>query len=120
MRLRWSNAGHPPPLVLGADGKVEVLTGNHTDLLLGVDPATTRHEQETSLRPGEVALLYTDGLIERRGHDLDDGLARLQHALTDLAGGDLETLCDDLLARLLSTDPDDDVALLAVRLPPHP
>jgi serine phosphatase RsbU (regulator of sigma subunit) len=62
-----------------------------------------------------VVLLYTDGLVERRGQDLDHGLARLQETLADLAGRELDEL-SELLARMLPAESDDDVALVAVRL----
>jgi serine phosphatase RsbU (regulator of sigma subunit) len=65
-----------------------------------------------------VVLLYTDGLVERRGQDLDHGLARLQETLADLAGRELDEL-SELLARMLPAEPDDDVALVAVRLHPQ-
>ncbi|MDK3257532.1 SpoIIE family protein phosphatase [Blastococcus capsensis] len=115
-RLRWSNAGHPPPMILTADGRVEVLTAERADLLLGVDPSATRRESVTTLDRDAVVLLYTDGLVERRGEDLDDGLARLQATLAGLVGRDLDELVDEVLAQMLPAIPDDDVALIAVRL----
>ena len=115
-RLRWSNAGHPPPLLLTPDGTVVVLTGTEPDLLLGVDPDRPRTESSAALAEGSTVLLYTDGLIERRGQDLDEGLSLLRDTLTDLAGLEIEQLCDELLARLLPVAADDDVALVAVRL----
>ncbi|WP_281281658.1 PP2C family protein-serine/threonine phosphatase [Blastococcus colisei] len=115
-RLRWSNAGHPPPMVLHPDGRVDLLTGDHHDRLLGVDPDTPRREAEISLSRDAVVLLYTDGLVERRDQPLDDGVQRLQRTLAELAGRNLDQLLDDLLARLLPDRPDDDVALVAVRL----
>lgn len=116
VRLRWSNAGHPPPAMITADGRVQLLTAEHTDLLLGVDPGTAREESLVPLDRDAVVLLYTDGLVERRDQDLDQGLDRLQRTLTDLAGRDLDELCDELLTRLVPADLDDDVALIAVRL----
>ena len=115
-RLRWSNAGHPPPMTVTPDGTVTALTTDRTDLLLGVDPAAPRRESQVPLRRGAVVVLYTDGLVERRGSDLDAGTARLQATLADLAGRDLDELCDELLARMLPEAPGDDVALVAVRL----
>jgi serine phosphatase RsbU (regulator of sigma subunit) len=115
-RLRWSNAGHPPPVMLTADGRVQLLTAAHTDLLLGVDPYAVRRESVLTLDPDAVLLMYTDGLVERRDQDLDQGLDRLQRTLADLAGLDLDELCDELLSRMVPASPDDDVALLAVRL----
>jgi serine phosphatase RsbU (regulator of sigma subunit) len=118
-RLRWSNAGHPPPMVLTGDGRVETLATDHADLLLGVDPTAARREHAVTLHRDAVVLLYTDGLIERRDQDLDQGLDRLRGTLAGLAGCELEALCDELLARMLPAEPDDDVALLAVRVHPR-
>lgn len=115
-QLRWSNAGHPPPLALHADGSVTALSGVETDLLLGIDPRTPRTESVAVLEQGCTVLLYTDGLIERRGHDLDEGLAQLRATLSEVAELPLEAMCDALLGRMLSTAVDDDVALVAVRL----
>jgi serine phosphatase RsbU (regulator of sigma subunit) len=61
-------------------------------------------------------LLYTDGLVERRGQSLDVGLGRLQETLAELADLPLDQLCDALLDRLLPRTRDDDVAMVAVRL----
>lgn len=117
--LRWSNAGHPPPMLLRADGRVEVLD-REPDLLLGLDPATTRADHLERLEPGDTVLLYTDGLIERRDSPLDTGLARLRQTLSALAGVPLEQMCDELLTRMLaSTDPEDDIAMLAIRAHPE-
>jgi PAS domain S-box-containing protein len=117
-RIRWSNAGHPPPMLLGADGRVTVLEAA-ADLLLGLDPRTERHDHEAVLEDGGTLLLYTDGLVERRDSPLDAGLARLRQALAALADQPLESLCDELLARLLPGEADDDVALVAVRAHPE-
>ncbi|CCH88508.1 Putative PAS/PAC sensor protein [Modestobacter italicus] len=100
-RVRWSNAGHPPPFVIDPDGNVAPLLGLRADMLLEVDPATRRREQELVLQRDSIVILYTDGLIERRDTDLDHGLQRLQEALGDLAGRDLDELCDELLACML-------------------
>jgi serine phosphatase RsbU (regulator of sigma subunit) len=65
-----------------------------------------------------MLLLYTDGLVERRGQSLDEGLARLSEVLAELTRQDLplEVLCDQLLQAMLPERPEDDVALVAVRL----
>jgi PAS domain S-box-containing protein len=118
-RIRWSNAGHPPPFVINPDGTVLPLTALRADLLLGVRPDTRRREQEVVLDRDSVVILYTDGLVERRDQDLDHGLQRLQDTLEELAGRDLDELCDELLARMLPETIDDDVALVAVRLHPQ-
>jgi serine phosphatase RsbU (regulator of sigma subunit) len=118
-RLRWSNAGHPPPVTISPDGTVALLTAEGTDRMLGVTPDAARRESQVSLEWDTVVLLYTDGLVEHRDQDLDHGMARLQATLGDLAGRDLDELCETLLARMLPDDPDDDVALVAVRLHPQ-
>jgi serine phosphatase RsbU (regulator of sigma subunit) len=86
------------------------------DLLLGVDPASPRSESELVLERGTTVLLFTDGLVERRGTDLDTGLARLVDVARELAGQPLDELCDDLIERLVQGHPEDDVALVALRL----
>jgi serine phosphatase RsbU (regulator of sigma subunit) len=118
-RLRWSNAGHPPPLAVDVDGTVTVLTGESTDLLLGIDPGTIRTETTRTFRRGATLLLYTDGLIERRDQDLDTGLTLLSETLAELADLPLERLCDQLLARMLPVEAEDDIALIAIRLHPQ-
>jgi serine phosphatase RsbU (regulator of sigma subunit) len=118
-RLRWSNAGHPPPLVLHADGRIEQLAGDRTELMLGVDPDTVRSERTVTVERGTTVLLYTDGLVEGRDLALDDGVALLRNALADLAGLPLPDLCDALLQRLRPGGPQDDVALVALRLHPQ-
>lgn len=114
--LRWSNAGHPPPMVVDAAGAVTVLTNPEPDLLLGIDPASERNEFTVVLDRGATVLLYTDGLVERRGQSLDEGLSRLRQAMAELADRRLDSFCDTVLDRLLPAHPDDDVALVAVRL----
>ena len=69
-----------------------------------------------TLDRGATVLLYTDGLIERRDADLDAGMVRLREALIELADLPLEELLDELLERLVHGRPEDDVALVAVRL----
>ncbi|MGY2001417.1 SpoIIE family protein phosphatase [Blastococcus sp. SYSU DS1024] len=118
-RMRWANAGHLPPLVLTPDGKVAELGDWTGDLLLGVDPGTQRRETVVTLERGSTVLLYTDGLVERRDSDLDEGIQRLREALVELADLPLQHLLDELLDRLVHGRPEDDVALVAVRLHPQ-
>jgi serine phosphatase RsbU (regulator of sigma subunit) len=116
--LRWSNAGHPPPLVLHTDGRVEALAAERPELMLGVDPAASRSESVLTVRRGTTLLLYTDGLVERRDCDVDTGVARLRRHLAALTGLPLEQLADALLARMLPATPQDDVALVAICVHP--
>lgn len=115
-RIRWSSAGHLPPLVLAPDGTVTTLGAERYDLLLGVDADTERRESVATVERGATLLLHTDGLVERRGEDLLERLAALRVTLSELSGLPLEQLCDELLTRMLPGHPDDDVALVAVRL----
>jgi PAS domain S-box-containing protein len=114
--VRWSNAGHPAPLAIGPDGSVTSLDGA-PNLLLGVDPAAPRTDHVQRLPPGATLLLYTDGLVERRGAALDDGLHWLRSTVAGLAHLPLQELCDRLLADL-PWALEDDVALLALRARP--
>ena len=112
--LEVVSAGHPEPLVVRTDGTIEALTQRST-LLLGVGGGE-RSVLRVDLRAGDALLLYTDGLIERRGEDSDVGTERLVSALTSYRSDDLE----DWLTRVVETtrDPtrDDDVAaMLLVR-----
>jgi serine phosphatase RsbU (regulator of sigma subunit)/PAS domain-containing protein len=111
----WTMAGHPPPVVVRADGSCELMQGS-PDLLLGVLPDAERREQAATLRPGDTVLLYSDGLIERRDQDLDEGFVALLDAARELAGAEPEVLCDRLLDRMLRSRQDDDVCLIAFRV----
>jgi serine phosphatase RsbU (regulator of sigma subunit) len=118
--LRWANAGHPPPIVIGPDGNARVLGGQVGDLMLGVDCSAARAESVLELSAGSTVLLYTDGLIEGHGMSLDEGMQRLVENLAKLAREPVEGLCDALLDRMLEGTPQDDVALVAVRLAAGP
>ena len=111
--LRWSNAGHPPPVVLGPDGRARLLETVPEPLLGLAFPARSDHRAE--LEPGSTIVLYTDGLVERRSEPLDHGLAWLTGALEGRHELGAEAICNHLLAQLDATS-DDDVALLVVRL----
>nr|WP_317447763.1 PP2C family protein-serine/threonine phosphatase [Streptomyces collinus] len=115
--LSWTNAGHPPPLLVTRDGVARYLTDGH-GILLGVAPEQVRPDATAELPPGATLLLYTDGLIESPGRILDEGLERLRRHAASLAHRPLESFTDELLARARPPDNDDDVALLAVRYEP--
>ncbi|MQA36463.1 PP2C family protein-serine/threonine phosphatase, partial [Modestobacter roseus] len=115
-RVRWSNAGHLPPVVQDPDGGVAVLDGPHPELLLGVHPDAPRRDHVTTVARGSTVLLYTDGLVERRDQVFDEGVARLCAELANLADRPVGEIADVLLARLLPDGAEDDVALIAVRL----
>jgi PAS domain S-box-containing protein len=110
--VRWSNAGHPPPLLRLADGRVRVLDDTH-DLLLGVLPAIRRTENTAELPVGATLLLYTDGLVEGRATDIDTGIRRIIELFASQGDQPTEQLCDTLLASAAGNE--DDVALLVLR-----
>ena len=116
LTMTWSNAGHPPPMLLPARGRALVLASEPTDLILGVIPEVPRVQHQVELGPGDTVLLYSDGLIERRDRDLDEGLAELGAVLTELSGLPLADLCERLLERLVVKGHEDDIAIIAVRL----
>jgi PAS domain S-box-containing protein len=116
--VRWVNAGHPPPLVI-AHGKAHFLEGE-ASVPLGVLPFPTYAEVVAPLEPGSSLLLYTDGLIERPGENIDDGLAQLLARVSE-APEDPHGLLDHLLDSLVpAAGAADDVALLTLRNLPIP
>ncbi|MGY1624486.1 PP2C family protein-serine/threonine phosphatase [Geodermatophilus sp. SYSU D00965] len=116
--LRWSNAGHPPPVLVRGDGRA-LLLERPVDPLLGVARSARRADHEVALDPGDTLVLYTDGLVERRDAPLDDGFALLVMTLERVGRDPIEQVCDGVLSGVGGRG-DDDVALLAVRLPPQP
>jgi PAS domain S-box-containing protein len=116
--VRWVNAGHPPPIVIGG-GEVQFLQGD-ASVPLGVLPFPTYEEVMAPLSPGQSLLLYTDGLVERPGEHLDDGLEQLAACVRD-APDDPQALLDHVLATLVPAGGSaDDVALLTLRNLPVP
>jgi GAF domain-containing protein len=112
-RLTVANAGHYPPFVIRADGAVEIAETTPRRLL-GADPDNCT-ESDFPFRPGDTLLLVTDGLFERRGENVDVGLARVRDAAPALAGPDLTAGLAALVASVYQLEGDDDVTALAVR-----
>ncbi|WP_217169083.1 SpoIIE family protein phosphatase [Streptomyces sp. AC512_CC834] len=104
-------AGHPPPLVRHADGRIERLRVP-PGLLLGIEPDTVYPSLEFPLPPGSVLALYTDGLVEAPGVDLDDAIAALAGLLEHGDPGDLDAMADTLIRH--APAPGDDIALLLI------
>ncbi|MBI5106663.1 MAG: SpoIIE family protein phosphatase [Solirubrobacterales bacterium] len=110
--VRVVNAGHPPPLLVAPDGTTQVVEGAGPPL--GVLETWRYEERVAHLGPEHLAVLYTDGLVERRGERLDEGLARLRAAAS--AGvGEAGHACDRILSALDAEGADDDVTLVVVR-----
>lgn len=113
-QLRWSNAGHLPPLLRTADGSVMRLEAR-PNLLLGLDQGAERVDHVVDLPPGSTLLLYTDGLVERREEMLEDSIDTLAAAFATLGGAPPEEVCDALLDATRADSGDDDIALLILR-----
>ncbi|NED16752.1 SpoIIE family protein phosphatase [Streptomyces sp. SID9913] len=117
-QLHWSNAGHPPPLLVTPEGGTRYLTDGHGPLIgmsaalqLGLRWPDARQD----LPPGSTLLLYTDGLVESRGRPIDLGMATLRHHASMVARRTVDDFCDALLDRIAPSG--DDTALLALRVP---
>ncbi|MGP3979272.1 SpoIIE family protein phosphatase [Streptomyces sp. 8N114] len=114
-RLSYASAGHVPILVRDPDGTVHRAT-EHTGPPLGTG-GWLHTSGSLPLPEGATAVLYTDGLIERRDADIDEGVDALEHAFAG-ATGSPDIICDRLLRALgISEDHDDDVALLVFQRP---
>ncbi|MGW0395304.1 SpoIIE family protein phosphatase [Streptomyces sp. NPDC003042] len=110
--VRAVRAGHPQPLLRHADGRTEVLN-LPGGVVLGVDAGAAYPVTELRLAPGDVLALYTDGLVEKPGTDIDVGVERLRAALTAARPTPLTELADRLVSEQgNSADRPDDIALL--------
>lgn len=116
-RLRWAQAGHPPP-VLVRDGEPRLLA-RPPGLLLGTMPGSDYGLATEDLAPGDRLIFYTDGLIERRDRDIDEGLVELLRAAECCRGTTAAADADELATRL-TTSGDDDVCVLAIHVTQQP
>ncbi len=114
-RLTLANAGHLPPVLRHADGTTELLSGAQS-LLVGAALGTDRTELTVPVGAGSLLVLYTDGLVEQRGTDLDEGLQRLRRAVEAADPSEADSVCDQLLAALDVDGHEDDLALLVIRV----
>jgi len=111
-RLTFASAGHLPPLLIGADGG-EYLE-SEVGLPVGVQEDASYAGRTVSVPPGATLLAFTDGLVERRGENLDDSLARLRNAAsTDHV--ELRELLSRIVTGLAGTSSDDDTAIVGLR-----
>ncbi|HET9011248.1 MAG TPA: SpoIIE family protein phosphatase, partial [Gemmatimonadaceae bacterium] len=112
--LRFTNAGHPPPLIFGGGESMYLEDGLAAPLGVTAEPSFTETRQD--MWAGSTLLLYTDGLVERRGESIQTGLDRLLRCAVGHEGADVDELCDDILSSLIEADHvADDIALLAMR-----
>ncbi|PRH77436.1 serine/threonine-protein phosphatase [Streptomyces solincola] len=113
--LRWACAGHPAPLLLRG-AHAFTLPVEHRGPLLGVLPGHAYPVADFPLEAGDVLLMYTDGVVERRGQDITQGIGELVTALTACAGMEPQWIIDRLRAEYVRGEHDDDACLLAVRV----
>ncbi|WP_425584441.1 PP2C family protein-serine/threonine phosphatase [Streptomyces levis] len=120
-QLRLTSAGHLPPLIVRADGRVEEVPSRGT--LIGALPIVTAHTVETALDQGDTCLLYTDGITEARGGPLGDelfGEQRLRRLLAECGGLPAEAVVERVqmvAAQWLGTGRHDDMAVVAISAP---
>lgn len=105
-----ANAGHLPPLLLDAAGCAPLELDSGVPLGVGYGGYT---EREIALPPGSTLVLYTDGLVERRGVDIDASITALCRAL--MSSPTQSSLCDAAIDAMIDGSGDDDVALLSLR-----
>lgn len=116
-QLVWTSAGHLPPVLLHR-GRATLLE-TPADLMLGVDAVTERTDHQQRLEPGDVLLLYSDGLVELRGCSLELRLQLLRTTVEEHAGLTPDALAE-LLLEVLGMQPTDDVALLVLEVLAEP
>jgi serine phosphatase RsbU (regulator of sigma subunit) len=125
-QVRLANAGHPAPVVIGADGAVRMVEGGNS-LLLGtgalrsVTSVPSRTEHRFDLDPGDTLVLFSDGLLERRGEHLAKGFKRLVDAVDSLRSVPEEDEMGPLATRLVDLvsadeEVEDDVVVLCITL----
>lgn len=114
--LSYASAGHPPPLLRRAGtGTVIRLSGAHGPVLGPVERASYS-EGRIEVCDGDILVMYTDGLIERRGQDIESGMARVQQLVAQWSGDEvLPPACRQLTQTLAPPPRDDDVCVVAVR-----
>ena len=113
--MTWSNAGHPPPVLLRPDGSTMLLEGH--DILFGYPALRTgpRCDHDQVLEPGSTLFLYTDGLVECRGCDVDERIDRLRLLLAGLRGRPPAEMVDTAV-EVLAPEARDDVVAFAIHL----
>lgn len=112
--LSWTNAGHPAPLLVRG-GRAWLLEGEEQPLM-GAVAAGRYPENSVQLATGDLLLLYTDGLVERRHTDISRGIAALREAAECCTGEDPDADIDTVLGKLTLPTPEDDTCILAVRV----
>ena len=117
---RWASAGHPAPVLVHADGKSAYLRGEPAPPIGWAEQTSipTGPEHSLTLSAGDRLLLFTDGLVERRGVNLDIGLTHLMIMAEQINASPAQLTCDAIFRDMPFASHEDDVCLLiADRLP---
>ncbi|NJC72158.1 SpoIIE family protein phosphatase [Planosporangium thailandense] len=116
--LTWARAGHPP-IMLAGRGRVDTRY-EPTGMLLGVDPTTGYEHASARLHPGDLVLMYTDGLIEQRGRGIDEGVRDLAERVGEGLAAPADDQLPSILDRLHRSNPYDDACMLAAQATASP
>ncbi|MFD3594156.1 SpoIIE family protein phosphatase [Nocardia sp. NPDC058640] len=118
--VRYSNAGHMPPVLAPPGGPGRILEGGRAVPLATFD-TPRRPEATTALPPGATLVLFTDGLVEQRGYDIAEGFVKIADVLSETGEALPRDVADAVLSRLCPpAGYDDDVAMVVYRQPPEP
>lgn len=113
--LRWACAGHPAPLLL-REGQASELDTTHRGPLFGVMQGHEYATASVPLRPGDLLLLYTDGMVERRGEDITEGIGELLGTLRSCGGMNAQEALDRIMESYAIDNHEDDTCLLVIRI----
>jgi serine phosphatase RsbU (regulator of sigma subunit)/integral membrane sensor domain MASE1/anti-sigma regulatory factor (Ser/Thr protein kinase) len=116
--VQYSSAGHPPALMVAVNRETTWLDQGQGEPLYG-EPSHARPRGSAPVQPGATFILYSDGLIERRGESLDVGLARLERLAAELSDQGPEAICDGLISAFrVGASGQDDVVVLVMKVAP--
>jgi anti-sigma regulatory factor (Ser/Thr protein kinase) len=119
--VTYSSAGHPPPILVSADGPAMLLDQAQSPPLAMLPATWRRRQAATALPPGASLMLYTDGLVERRGRGIDQGIEAAAGALAGYGAEYPDTAADHVMAVMTpAAGYEDDVAVVLYRHPPAP
>jgi two-component system, chemotaxis family, sensor kinase Cph1 len=111
----WATAGHPP-LVIGTDTGARALEHRRIGPPLGVTLDFTCDDQIDALEVGDLCVAYTDGLVERRGQVIDEGMQAVVDVVGESISRPVDEVCDAIVDALLPTrEADDDACVVVVR-----
>jgi serine phosphatase RsbU (regulator of sigma subunit) len=107
----FTSAGHPSPLVVRS-GRAEPLAAGPHGPVVGIDQTVRYGSSSERLKKDDFIVLYTDGLVERRGENLDVGIDRLCGRVADLSPSDLDMQCEQIVLDLVGAISEDDAAIV--------